>query len=333
MNASGATTNDLELRSAEDHELPAAIQLCGESLGWSADDPNEAFFRWKHLDNPFGRSGIWLAVDDDAIVGVRAFMRWQLAAADRPTLTMVRAVDTATAPSHQGRGIFTRLTTAAADELTELGVDAVFNTPNDKSRPGYLKMGWTQVGRVPVSFRPRTPAAIAAMVTSKTSADKWGIPTDVGADPAEALASTDLVEALVASLPRTSERHTPISADYLRWRTAFEPLQCRVLPLGPSIADGCIVFRLRERGNLTQLSILEAVAPEGSRALIRKGIRHLLKATTADVALATTAGTGLATGMLPLPRTGPILTWRTLANPATPALGDLALSMGSIELF
>ncbi len=324
---------DLEIRRAADHEIPAAIELCAASLGWSDDDPNDAFFHWKHVENPFGASGMWLALDDGEIVGVRMFMRWQLAATGMPALDMVRAVDTATAPSHQGRGIFTRLTTAAADELTADGVDAVFNTPNDKSRPGYLKMGWTQVGRVPISFRVRTPSALVAMATSKTSATKWGIPTDAGIDPLEALADTESIEALISGLPARRERHTPITIDYLRWRTSFAPLACRVLPLGSSIRDGCIVFRLRERGNLTQLSILEAVAPEGSRRHLRQGIGHLLKATGADIALATTADTGLGTAMIPLPRSGPILTWRTLADPATPTLDDLSLSMGSIELF
>ncbi len=36
------------------------------------------------------------------------------------------------------------------------GVDVVFNTPNDQSRPGYLKMGWSEVGRVPVAVRLRS---------------------------------------------------------------------------------------------------------------------------------------------------------------------------------
>ena len=34
----------------------------------------------------------------------------------------------------------------------------VFNTPNDQSRPGYLRMGWRDVGRVPAAFRPTGPA-------------------------------------------------------------------------------------------------------------------------------------------------------------------------------
>jgi GNAT superfamily N-acetyltransferase len=76
---------------------------------------------------------------------------------DGTTINAVRAVDTATHPDWQGRGIFSRLTLGALDDLRDDGVDCVFNTPNDKSRPGYLKMGWQQVGKVPVSVRLTGP--------------------------------------------------------------------------------------------------------------------------------------------------------------------------------
>ena len=55
----------------------------------------------------------------------------------------VRAVDTITAPEARGRGVFTRFTLAIlSNEITrDDDVSFVFNTPNDQSRPGYLKMG------------------------------------------------------------------------------------------------------------------------------------------------------------------------------------------------
>ncbi|MDH5380092.1 MAG: hypothetical protein OEW75_04520, partial [Cyclobacteriaceae bacterium] len=40
--------------------------------------------------------------------------------------------------------------TGQLHELTHF----IFNTPNEKSRPGYLKMGWVDAGRLPVYFRP-----------------------------------------------------------------------------------------------------------------------------------------------------------------------------------
>ena len=131
-------------RRASQADFPAVLALARRSLGWTDDDA--AFLEWKHVQNPFGASPMWVAESEGRVVGFRTFLRWELVHPDGATLRAVRAVDTATDPDFQGRGIFTRLTLEAIDELTAEGVDLVFNTPNEKSRPGYLKMGWREVG-------------------------------------------------------------------------------------------------------------------------------------------------------------------------------------------
>lgn len=333
MSAVDVSEDSIEIRLASPDETNEIIDVCGAALQWKPGDPNEAFFRWKHIENPFGPSPIWVAVEDEAIVAVRTMMRWRLRESDNPSLSMVRAVDTATLPSHQGRGLFTRLTTRAIDELRDEGVDAVFNTPNDKSRPGYLKMGWSEVGRVPVTFRPRTPATAIAMARSRVAAVKWGEPTTFGEHPMAAFADTDNLQMLVETQHRHAGLSTDATPEFLRWRTSFGPLECRVLPLGDSIADGFVVFRLRERGELLQLSLLETIVPPDAGGRLRKAIGHLLRGIDADVALASGGRIGLSDGMVPMPGAGPILTWRPLASQALPTTGGLALSMGAIELF
>ena len=87
------------------------LDLLDASLGGGpAGRRPPEFFTWKHLDNPFGRSlPAWWPRHDDRLIGLRAFMRWRLAAGDRD-LTAVRAVDAATHPDFQGMGVFSRLT-------------------------------------------------------------------------------------------------------------------------------------------------------------------------------------------------------------------------------
>lgn len=111
-------------------------------------------FRWKHVENPFGRSLALVAVEDGRIVGLRAFMRWDLQTPQGETLRCVRAVDTATHPDYQRRGIFRRLTEECVEIATSEGIDMIFNTPNEKSKPGYLKMGWHEVGPIGGLVRP-----------------------------------------------------------------------------------------------------------------------------------------------------------------------------------
>ena len=84
----------------------------GDARRWS----NAAVWRWKHVDNPFGRSLVLLARDDATgrITGLRAFMAWQYLVGGTPTLAY-RPVDTATDPSCRRMGIFSRLTLQALE--------------------------------------------------------------------------------------------------------------------------------------------------------------------------------------------------------------------------
>ena len=327
------------LRRATDEDLATIVEVCGEALAWTDLPTDRAFFRWKHVDNWLGPSPIWVAeakqqADDPAprIVGVRTMMRWALTDPNGVTHQMVRAVDTATLPSYQGRGIFSKLTVGAVEALTDDGVAAVFNTPNDKSRPGYLKMGWHEVGRVPFAAQPKSLGAVLAMRRSNVPAEKWGLPTEVGLEPAVVFNDTSAIEAAIAGSPSVKGWHTPMSVDYLRWRTAFGPLAARVMPIGHSIDDGLLVFRLRRRGEVRQLSILHAIGPAGQGDR-RRAVRQLLRDTGADVVMAAGERLGLVEGLVPVRRLGPRLTWRPLAHPTSPDRAALRLELGAIELF
>src|SRR2546428_1238947 len=97
------------IRPFEDADEPVVLDLLSASLGdGPAGRRPPEFFRWKHIDNPFGRSYMILAESDGRVVGFRSFMRWRFRAGDA-TVLGVRAVDTATHPDVQGRGIFRNL--------------------------------------------------------------------------------------------------------------------------------------------------------------------------------------------------------------------------------
>jgi len=306
------------------------LTLMEVALGWRPEVPNDAFFAWKHQANPFGPSPSWVAVVGDTVVGFRTLMRWEFDTPDGP-VRAVRAVDTATHPDHQGRGIFSALTMRAVDELRAEGVGFVFNTPNDKSRPGYLKMGWHPVGQLPAGLRPASMMALPRIANARMPAELWSVPSDAGQPPQEVLGDEPAVAALLDSAPQPAGVTTRRSPAYLRWRYGFDPLGYRALLAGTSIADGMLLFRLRHRGSATELVVGDLLLPNPTEPAARRLVRTAVRTAGADYALGlrTTASTGL----LPLPRQGPMLTWRALANDSMPPLGHWKLSLGDIELF
>jgi GNAT superfamily N-acetyltransferase len=118
------------------------------------------FWRWKHVENPFGASlGLYRRTEPgepaSEILGLRMLLRWAFDGGVRA----VRAVDTATHPAHRRRGVFSALTREAVDRLLAEGVHLVFNTPNPVSLAGYRRLGWQVVTRWPRYFRLRRPLA------------------------------------------------------------------------------------------------------------------------------------------------------------------------------
>jgi GNAT superfamily N-acetyltransferase len=311
---------EIEIRPAVDADEDAIMALAARSLGWAADERDRAFFAWKHRENPFGRSPAWVAELEGELVGFRTFLRWTFAEGGTE-LRMVRAVDTATDPAHQGKGIFKALTLGAVKSMTVDGYDAVFNTPNDQSLPGYLKMGWSELGRPTLGVVPRSPLALVRTARSRAAAEKWSQPVSVGQPASDALADS-AIDGLLRSLPTSGGLATPRTSEFLRWRYSFEPLHYRAV----EVRGGLCIIRVRRRGASTEVAVCEWLSPRPDpRALLR------LVRRTGDYAV----GIGLSVrhGAVPAPRQGPIVTWRPLARPEVPPLADVRFGLGDLELF
>jgi len=146
----------MQIRRASSEDIPKIISLLKSSLGESLLPKSVEFWNWKHLQNPFGESPVLLACEADEIIGVRAFLRWEYQEGNQKYKAL-RAVDTAVHPNYRGKGLFTKLTTQLIDEVKKDGFDLIFNTPNEKSLPGYLKMGWEKWGKLPLKVKLKGP--------------------------------------------------------------------------------------------------------------------------------------------------------------------------------
>lgn len=332
----------IDVRPYRDEDEEDVLRLMSAALGpGPVGERIPEFFRWKHVANPFGRSFMLVAEAEGRIVGFRAFMRWLFSTEGRQ-VSAVRAVDTATSPDHQRRGIFRTLTLDSLDALRGEG-DLVFNTPNAVSLRGYLSMGWKRIGRIPMSVRVRRPLRFASALPSLRSAGEAGPGPSIDA-PTAAEALRDDVEGLlrVARLPGR-RLQTMRNVDYLRWRYGAPPrLGYRVIreDRGGSLR-GLAVFRVRARGRAWESSVAEVIVPAGdwrtARGLLRSvadaaSVDHLTGHFPADSAPARAAR---RFGFVRVPA-GPMFVVNTLSPPLDPDPTDLrswALSLGDLEVF
>jgi len=324
--------NHIHLRVAEPNDTEAILDVCSSALGWVDPTFDRALFRWKHFDNAFGPSTILVAEDSSGLLAVRPLMQWRFTRVSQDangvtTLKAARAVDTATRPGAQGKGLFRKLTEMGLEELEKQDFGFVFNTPNDQSRPGYLKMGWATAGQVRFGFGVRSLTRLPNILRSRTSADKPSIETSgLGIPVAEGLSTIGPQEGLASPILAASEQpgqlQTAHTFDTLLWRFAQGPIEYRWIPTNPG--EGCIV-RLRQRGAsrelVVALAMVQSMGPAWSA--VSKAMHHV----DADYCL-TPAGFGKTRT---IQRLGPTLALRSLG--VTPTKESFNWSPGDIELF
>ncbi len=254
------TTTGITLRRFEDTDTEAVLGVMRLALGESAVlERTPDLFAWKHIDNPFGRSIVLVAEADGRIVGLRAFMRWELVTRDGHRLRCVRAVDTATHPDYQRRGIFKSLTLAAVEEARADGVDLIFNTPNPRSGAGYLKMGWTEVGTIGALVMPGR-----GILTGRVPEDALPDIADYLDEPA---AATDLT---VVDRGARGLR-TPRTADYLAWRFGGHPT-ARYYRI--DVTGGTAVVRPNVRSGRRELVLSDVFGSRPAAAIGAVGRRN-----------------------------------------------------------
>lgn len=334
----------LEIRPYHPGDEAAVLELLSLALTRGPAGARSAeFFRWKHEQNPFGPSFILVATHGEQVVGLRAFMRWRLRSASA-TLAAVRAVDTATHPEWRRLGVFSRLTRRALEELGR-SADLVFNTPNEASLPGYLKLGWEVVGRPRVSVRIRQPLRFLAGLRTVHSPGLARRPLPaVEAEPAaEALRNDEEVGDLLrrSSVPG-AELATPRDAAYLRWRYGSAPVlgYRAVAERGPDGLRGLAVIRVRPRGSLWETTVSELLVPPGDDGTARRLLRRVAGAAPSDHLAclfppgSAEARAGARSGFVRTPL-GPTLVVRPLGEGLSGAVRRLdgwRLTLGDLEV-
>lgn len=313
--------------AAKGGEEKEIVELLKLSLGESLLPKSEAFWQWKHQQNPFGASKVLLAREEGQLIGLRAFMHWQWQNEHR-TLRAVRAVDTATHPSFQGKGIFRKLTMQAVEECKAEGIHLVFNSPNPKSMAGYLTMGWKTVGKMPLciaagSVLPRR----ADVVFEKEFYELYNCNEAV-----------DTLNNNWRELLHGEVFRSPLNKDIVKWRYAG----CPVVQYGAIISSGefGFIFRLKPLNRFYELRICEAWLETNAAAAEAAIAFRKLKKSIRPVAISMSPGTNAslrrAMGFWLTLKQGPLTTVRPLALEDLSSFehfNQWAPSVGAMELF
>ncbi len=262
MSQVATATNAFEIVPITEIPLDEVLAVLDQTFGPGHD---ESWFKWKHIDNPFGQSLGWVAIGEDGVLGVRLFMRWQLQLAGQK-VEAVRPVDTATTASARGKGIFRELTQfAVRSVLNDHQIDLIFNTPNENSRPGYARMGWTILSPIAHGVRPVLPGGTAGIDTTDT-----------------------VFEAFNQFVPEPGRLTTYRSPQVMKWRynNRYRVSYARACLRQSGEANG-MVYRIVKRRGIRLLVVNELIGtPRERPLLVRSVARH-------EGALAVMAATGV----------------------------------------
>lgn len=340
----------VDLVSVDQVPVEEILTLVRASLGPGGPAGRSAeWWRWKHQRSPFGPSYGLVAMAGGRPVALRVFLRWRFQTGGRK-VEAVRAVDTATHPDWRRRGLFRRLTMELAERAADAGAAFVFNTPNAKSRPGYLSMGWRPVARVPVLTRPLRPLSVVATIVRRSSVDAAAPPLREGPPGSrpvsDLLARPWLADFLTAAVPADEARlHTVATPEYLNWRYAAVPGVAYGALWQVTEGQGAVVVaRIRRRRNLIEVAVVEVLTTPGQAAATKAVglIRRLAAEAGADYLIASAPRRSAERRVLrasglwgPLP--GPRLVARPLATgaavPSPLRWPSWRLGLGDLELF
>lgn len=326
---------NMEVRQAKEEDIPHIVNLLKVSLGETLMPKSEQFWRWKHIDNPFGESPVLVCWENGVLIGVRAFMRWEWIMNGRIFRT-VRAVDTATHPDHQGKGIFRKLTLSLVDKCEKEGVDFVFNTPNLKSKPGYLKMGWTEAGRLPIHISVQPINLFKHLVTGFNTSKEVHNGRDL-----EPLSRPDVEDILMPGMYASSKLVTHVTSKYLRWRYSDVPV-AKYIALSEVKAGALselLIARIKVSKAGCELRIVDRFGNTSKISREMEEQLHILKREVkSDYSTISglCASPSVAGGIGLTVKRGPIVTVRPLAHKELEFLSNFnewSPSIGDLELF
>lgn len=152
--AGGRGRGDAGVRLYRSSDWPDVVSLLTACYGESATHAS-LYERW-NLKCPAAGSAFSVVEVDGRVVGAQPMLLHEW----RDGATSVRGgvlTGVVVHPSHRRQGLFSALVQGCLREAWTQGATFVLTMPNERSRPGFLRMGWTELGDRSVLARPLRP--------------------------------------------------------------------------------------------------------------------------------------------------------------------------------
>ena len=270
-------------RAFNSNDEDAVLDLLQAAFGtWPRDMSGVSaseFFRWKHLDAPFGPSALVVAEADGLIVGFVAYMPWRFKARGRPVLSL-RGTDLAVHPAYRRRGVSVAL---RRESKVSSEFSFIWSNPNVHSRPGQRKVGRRPVRVLAQFVQPRAQIARTA---ARAYAGRSRTPRylSVQAEPAERVIDDDLLKGLTDHAGQAGDRlATDKTVDYLHWRYGrFDDYRAVRIDTGGA-PRGLAIFRCRLYGSYWVSHICELLVERGDQRAVRQLLGRVRDAAPVDI--------------------------------------------------
>jgi GNAT superfamily N-acetyltransferase len=336
----------VRLRPYCEDDQSGALRLLQAAFGtWPhlIDNQDPAgMFRWKHLDNPAGRSLMMVAEADGAVIGFAAWMKWRVTAGPH-FFEVLRAVDVAVDRRYRGQGVYAGLIREATMRFAP-DVAFTLNTPNELSRRGSLTAGARELGVFELLVRPQSPVrttgrAVGSRIGSQPLRGSPTIRAEVAAD---ALSDREQVMTLLSTIEQTNGRLATVrDLDYLHWRYGTLRAYRAVREYQDGRLAGVAFFRVRRRQRSWISVVCDLLVRPGERSTARRLLRSVARAAPVDYLVchfprgSSARQAAIQRGFVCL-RSGPAATVRQLVehiDPDPTRRSSWAISLGDLDLF
>jgi len=151
------------MRIAEDKDKTEILALLNSVFSEnqrSVSLRDDAYWKWKFTDSPFGASTLIVAEQEGQIIGVNNWWPWEFVVRGQ-VIKALQPCDSVVHRDFRGKGCFKQLRMYGLKFAQDNGVQLLFNYPNQNSLPVYLSLGWHFQKLLPWRVKILRPFSIA----------------------------------------------------------------------------------------------------------------------------------------------------------------------------